>query len=108
MEKIKLDTSSLQENHKEFIKYSNISLKSQQRLRSGKHNTHTEEVNKTALSASDDKRIQLIDLLQTYAYRTNEELLCKKEELTCINIIKVINYNDVTKEKIKDHNTNWS
>ena len=47
--------------NKEFIKNSKIILKSQQRFKGEKHKVFTEEVNKIALSASDDKIIQLID-----------------------------------------------
>ena len=38
------------------------------------------------MGANDDKRIQSIDLIETYAYGTN--LVCKKEEIKCNNIIK--------------------
>ena len=38
----------------------------QQVFRSVKHNVFTEEVNKIALSANDDKRIQPIDLIEAY------------------------------------------
>ena len=54
--KNKLDANSLRESHKEFIKKQWI-LKSQQRFRSDIHDVFTEDVNKIALSASDDKRI---------------------------------------------------
>ena len=33
------------------------------------------KIDKIALSANDDKRIQSIDLVETYAYGTNEETL---------------------------------
>ena len=42
-------------------------LKSQQGFKSEKHNVFTEEVNKIALSANDDKRIQSIDSIEIYA-----------------------------------------
>ena len=45
-----------------------------------KNNVFTGEVNKIALSANDDKRIQSIDSLETYAYETSKDLVCKKEE----------------------------
>ena len=41
----------------------------------------TEEVNKILLSANDDKRIQSIDSIDTHAYRTNKDLLCKEVAL---------------------------
>ena len=46
-----------------------IPLKSQQRF---KH-VFTEQVNKIALSANDDKRIQSIDSIKTYAYGTSKD-----------------------------------
>ena len=56
-------------------------LKSQQRFRRGKHNALTEEVNKITLSVNNDKGIQSIDLTETYAYGTIEEIIHKKEEI---------------------------
>ena len=47
--------------NKELIKNSKLILKSQQRFKSEKYKVFTEEVNKIALNASDDKIIQLID-----------------------------------------------
>ena len=32
------------------------------------HNVFTEEINKIALSSNDDKRMQSIDLIETYTY----------------------------------------
>ena len=58
-------------------------LKSQQRLKSKKQNVFTEEVNKVALSAKDDKKIQSIDKIEIYAYGTTKNLVCKKEEIIC-------------------------
>ena len=48
-------------------------IKSQQRFRSYHHKVYTEEVNKIALSSSDDKRIQ------TYPYGTNAFMVCENE-----------------------------
>ena len=87
-----------------------ILLKSQLRFRSKKHNVFTEEVNKTALSTNDDKRIQSIDSIETYAYGTRRNLVCKKEKIKYIyikNNTKMIHYDDVTKENIKQYNPNW-
>ena len=56
-------------------------LKSQQRFRSEKHYVFIENVNKTALSASNDKRIKSVDSIKTYAYGTNEEIM-QKDEIT--------------------------
>ena len=64
LEKNKVGVDSLRENHKEFIKNNKLILKSQQKFRSKKHNVFIEKVNKTALSANDDKRIQSIDSIE--------------------------------------------
>ena len=41
-------------------------------LKSERYNVFTKEINKIALSSNDDKRIQTIDLLETYAYGTSK------------------------------------
>ena len=46
------------------------------------------EINKIALSSNDDKRMQLIDSKETYPCRMNKNLVFKKEEIKCNNIIK--------------------
>ena len=45
-------------------------------------------MNKIALSSNDDKRMQSIDLIETYAHRISKDLVCKKEEIKCNNVIK--------------------
>ena len=62
-------------------------MKKQQRFKSKKH-IFTEEINKIALSLNDDKRIQSIDSIETYARETSKDLVCKKEGMRCNNIIK--------------------
>ena len=88
LEKIKTDVDSLKNDHKEFIKNNNLILKSQQKFRSKEHNLFTEEVNIIGLSANDGKIIQPIDSLETYAYGTSNDLVCKKENIKGSNIIK--------------------
>ena len=46
------------ENYKDFLFNDEIILKSQQRFKSDRHEVYTEEINKTALSSNDDKRLQ--------------------------------------------------
>ena len=75
-------------NRKQFIKNNKSKLKTQQRFKSERHNIFTEEINKTALSSNDDKRMQSIDSIVTYAYRTSKVLVSVKEEIKCSNIIK--------------------
>ena len=48
----------------------------------------THEINKIALSSNNDKRMQSIDLIETYAYGTSKDLVSKKEETKYNNIIK--------------------
>ena len=54
--------------------------------------------------------MQSIDLIETYAYGTNKDLASEKQKINCNNIIKqkMINFDDVTKKDIKEHNPNWS
>ena len=84
LEKNKINADSL----KEFIKNNKLILKTQQRFKSERHNVFTEEINKIALSSNDDKRMQSIDSVETYAHGMNKNLVCKKEEIKCNNIIK--------------------
>ena len=42
---------------------------------------------KFASSANNDKRKQLIDSIETYAYGTSKNLICKKGEIKCTDII---------------------
>ena len=79
---------SLREIYKEFIKNYKLTLKSQQRFRSEKHNIFTEVDSKIALSATYDKRIPSIDSIETYAHGTSKDLVCKTEKSKCNNILK--------------------
>ena len=63
-------------------------LKTQQRLKSERHNVFIEVINKIALSSNNDKRMQWIDLIETYAHRMSKDLTCKKEWIKRNNIIK--------------------
>ena len=47
--------------------------------------------------------IQSFDSIETYGTSKSE-----KEEVKCSNIIKLINFDDATKENIKEHNPNWA
>ena len=48
-------------DYKDCLMNNKVVLKSQQRLKSEAHNVYTEELNKIALSSSDDKRLQTYD-----------------------------------------------
>ena len=73
---------------KNLLKINKWILKSQKRFKSKKNNVFTGEVNKIAWSASNDKRIQSIDSIETYAYGMSKDLICKKEETKCNKPIK--------------------
>ena len=66
---------NLQRNHTEFIKNKTLILKSQQIFRSEKHNVFTEEVYEIVLGANDNKRIQSINLIESYAYERRKDLV---------------------------------
>ena len=66
-------------------------LKIQQRFKSESHNFFTKEIKKIALSSDDHKRMQSNDSIKTYAHGTSKDLVCKKEEIKCNNIIKQYN-----------------
>ena len=40
------------------------------------------------LSSKDDKRMQSIDTIETYAYATSKDLVSEEEVIKCNNIIK--------------------
>ena len=84
LEKNNMDVDSL----KDFIKSNKLILKAQERLKSERHNIVTEENDKFSLSLIDDKRIQSICLIETYAYGTSTDPVSEKEEIKCNNIIK--------------------
>ena len=82
LEKSNIDVDSIRENHKEFIKNNKSILKIQQRFKSERHNASTGETNQIALSSNDDKRMQLIDSIETYAYRAIKDLVSEKTSLS--------------------------
>ena len=97
------------ENHKSCLEANKSILKSQQRFKSETHNVFTEEINKIAISSNDYKRMQSIDSIVTYAHGTNKDLVSEKEVIKCSNIkndTKMITFDNVIKENIKEHNPN--
>ena len=79
---------NLRENHEEFMKNNKLIVKSQQTFRSEYINAFNKEVHKIVLSANDDKRMQSINSIERYAYVTNNEIIHRKEDIKCNNIIK--------------------
>ena len=70
LEKNKIDI----DNIKEFIKINKSIIKIQRRFKSERHNVFTEEINKIALISNNDKRMQSIDLIETYSYASSKGL----------------------------------
>ena len=78
----------LEKNDKEIIKNNRLILKAQQRFISEMRSIFTDETNKIVLSSNDDRRMQSIDSIETYAYGINKDLVRKKKEIKCNSIIK--------------------
>ena len=72
IEKYEISIDSIKENCTEFIKNKTLRLKIQQRFKIERQFVFTEEINKIDLSSTDDKRMQSIDLIETYAYGTTK------------------------------------
>ena len=77
------------QNYKDCLFNGKIILKSQQRFKSDHHKVYTEEVNKIALSSDDDKKLQTFDGIETYPYRTTNEMLTVFESKE--NVLKIKN-----------------
>ena len=74
-------------NHYKYCLLNNkILLKSQQRFKSERHDVYTEEINRIALSSSDDKRSQTFDRITSYPYGASAGKVCKTELLSKVNI----------------------
>ena len=71
-----IDLKNPKEDHKEFIKNNKLIVKTQQGFKSEKYNAFTKKM--IALRSNDDKRIQSIDSLETYAYGTSKDLVSEK------------------------------
>ena len=61
-------------------------LKTQRRFKSEKYKVFTEDISNIALSSSDDKRMQSINLRQTYG--TSKDQVYKKKKIKFNKIIK--------------------
>ena len=73
-------------DYKDCLLNNEIILKSQQRLKSERHDVYTEEINKTALSINDDKRLQTFDGITPHPYGASASKVCKTELLSKVNI----------------------
>ena len=73
LEKNEINIESVKKNKKQFIRNNKSVLKTQQRFNS-KSYVFTEEIYKIELSSNDDKRMQSIDSIETYGYRTSKDV----------------------------------
>ena len=74
-------------NRKEFIINKKLILQTQQRFTSERRKVFA-GVNKISLTSYDDKRMQSIDSIETYAYGTRKDLISENAETKCNNKIK--------------------
>lgn len=77
--KYKIDVTGCIENHKDFIINGRLILRLQQRLKSARHKTFTKKINKIAESSNDDKTIQSIYSIESYAYGMKKDVIHQKE-----------------------------
>ena len=66
------------ENYKDCLFNSKTVYRSHERFKSYYHDVYTEEVNKTALSRNDYKRLETSDRIKTYPYGTIEIMMINK------------------------------
>ena len=69
-------------DYKDCLLNNEIIFKSQQRFKSERHDVYTEEINKTALSNNDNKRLQTFHRITSYPYETSAGKVCKTELLS--------------------------
>ena len=79
-------------NYKDCLLNDNNILKSQQRFKTDCHNVYTEQINKIALSSSDNKRLQTFNKITTYSYGKNAFKVCESKVLSKIQMINFDNY----------------
>ena len=98
------------QNFKDCLFNNENVYRSQQRFKSCNHDVCTEEVNKIALSANDDKRLQTFYKITTYPYGTNAFKVCESEMLNDKRIflwnIKMINFDNYVNESKTKYNKN--
>ena len=73
------------ENYKDSLFNNETIMRSQLKFKSD-HHLYTEEVNKIALSSSDNKRLQIFDRVTTYPYGTIAFKVSESEMLSKISV----------------------
>ena len=88
LDKKEINADCLKEDQRKFVEKNKLILKTQQIFKSERLNVFTEEVNKIALGLNNNKRIQSVDSIETYAHGMSKDLICKKEKIKRICMIK--------------------
>ena len=63
-------------------------LKIHQRFKCERHNAFTEVITEIALSSNDDKRMQSIGSIETYAYKMSKYIIYVKEKVKRYNMLQ--------------------
>ena len=82
------------QNYKDCLLNNKTVYRPQERFKSYSHDVYTEEVNKIALSNSDDKRMETSDGIKTYPHGTNAFKVCESEMLMVKDLF-FENYNEI-------------
>ena len=77
--KFVIKCSIMFEDYKDCLFNNKTMLKSQQRFNRDHDNVYTIEINKTALSSNDDRRLQKFDRVTTYPYGAPAVKVCESE-----------------------------
>ena len=88
LDKKEINADCLKEDQRKFVEKNKLILKTQQIFKSERLNVFTEEVNKITLGLNNNKRIQSVDSIETYAHGMSKDLICKKEKIKRICMIK--------------------
>ena len=88
LDKKEINADCLKEDQRKFVEKNKLILKTQQIFKSERLNVFTQEVNKTGLGLNNNKRTQSVDSIETYAHGMSKDLICKKEKIKRICIIK--------------------
>ena len=91
--------------YKDCLLNNEIILKSQQRFKSEKHDVYTEEINKSALSSNDDKRLQT--LIELHHILMGQVLVKYLKQTIKQSKFKMINFDNYTNENKIERNPKW-
>ena len=82
------------QNYKDCLLNNKTVYRPQERFKIYSHDVYTEEINKIALSNSDDKRMETSDGIKTYPYGTNA-FKVRESEMLMVKDLFFENYNEI-------------